>query len=127
MIHGDFWFSNIILTYDDNYKFIDMKGHVDNILTINGDVYYDYGKLFQSIIGYDLVLNGINIKEDNIYNMIMIMAKYFLEKCKNKGLNLNYLRAVTKGLIFGTFHSLKENNTIKKNIWDILNCNLLNN
>ena len=50
MIHGDFWFSNIILTYDDNYKFIDMKGQVDNILTINGDIYYDYGKLYQSIM-----------------------------------------------------------------------------
>ena len=122
MIHGDFWFSNIILTYDDNYKFIDMKGQVDNILTINGDIYYDYGKLYQSILGYDLILNGkeLNGKELNM-NYINSMRQYFLEKCKVIDLNLTYLKYVTKGLIFGTFYFIKDSNTqIKKNIWELI-------
>ena len=117
MIHGDFWFSNIILTYEDNYKFIDMKGQVDNILTINGDIYYDYGKLYQSILGYDLILNGQELD----MNYINSMRQYFLGKCKLIGLNLTYLKYVTKGLIFGTFHFIKDTNTqIKNNIWELI-------
>ena len=132
MIHGDFWFSNIILTYDDNYKFIDMKGQVDNILTINGDIYYDYGKLYQSIMGYDLILNGkefngkeFNGKEFNgkelDMNYINSTRQYFMEKCKSLDLNLTYLKYVTKALIFGTFYFIKDSNTqIKKNIWELI-------
>ena len=115
VIHGDFWFSNIILEYNDNYKLIDMKGQVDNILTLNGDLYYDYGKLYQSILGYDLILNNCIIDEEYI-NSIKI---YFLEKCKEKNLNLEYLYSVTKSLIFGTFHSIQHNET-KINIWNFL-------
>ena len=123
LIHGDFWFSNIILTYDDNYKLIDMKGQVDNILTLNGDIYYDYGKLYQSILGYDLILNGLEI--DYVY--VNKMKQYFLEKCQSLDLNLEYLKYVTKGLIFGTFYFIKEteNVNIKSNIWSLLNSELL--
>jgi capsule biosynthesis phosphatase len=117
MIHGDFWFSNIILTYDDNYKFIDMKGHVDNVLTINGDTYYDYGKLYQSILGYDLILNDLELD----INYISFIKNYFLEKCNELGLNLNYLKYVTKSLIFGTFHFINDSKIkIKNNIWDLI-------
>jgi capsule biosynthesis phosphatase len=117
MIHGDFWFSNIILTYDDNYKLIDMKGIVDDVLTINGDIYYDYGKLYQSILGYDLILNGLDVD----VSYIKTMNQYFLEKCKSLGLNVTYLKYVTKGLIFGTFHFIKDTKTnIKKNIWEMI-------
>jgi capsule biosynthesis phosphatase len=117
LIHGDFWFSNIILTYDDNYKLIDMKGQVDNILTLNGDIYYDYGKLYQSILGYDLILNGQTVNIEYINSM----QHYFLEKCKSLGLNLTYLRYVTKGLIFGTLYFITDSNTaIKNNIMDLI-------
>ena len=47
------------------------------------------------------------------------MICYFLEKCQNNGLNLHYLKAVTKSLIFGTFHALPVN-LCKKNIWEWL-------
>jgi len=117
MIHGDFWFSNIILTYDDKIKLIDMKGQVDNILTINGDIYYDYGKLYQSIIGYDLLLNNIELDIEYINTM----KKYFIEKCKNINLNLTYLKCVTRGLIFGTFHFMNEGDKSKEKIWDLIN------
>jgi capsule biosynthesis phosphatase len=117
MIHGDFWFSNIILTYDDNYKLIDMKGIVDNVMTLNGDIYYDYGKLYQSILGYDLILNGKEL--DNEY--IILMKTYFLEKCKSINLNLTYLRYVTKSLIFGTFYFIKDSQIKNKNsLWDLI-------
>ena len=115
IIHGDFWFSNIILEYDDNYKCIDMRGQVDAILTLNGDMYYDYGKLYQSILGYDLALNNCNI--DNQY--ILNMKTYFLKKCNELNLNIDYLSAVTKSLIFGTLHAIDSNES-KKRIWEFL-------
>ena len=120
MIHGDYWFSNIILTYNDEYKLIDMRGQVDGILTIQGDKYYDYGKLYQSIIGYDLILNGDTI--DNEY--IESTKNQYLKKCEDMGLNLEYLRWVTKSLIFGTFHfySNNVNDSIKNKIWLLLQC-----
>jgi len=116
-IHGDFWFSNILMTYDDTYKFIDMKGQVNNVLTTNGDKYYDYGKLFQSIIGYDLYLNNDHIDEEYINNM----KEYYLEKCVTAGLNVEYLQFVTKSLIFGTFHSI-DNDKVRsrENVWKLL-------
>jgi len=115
VIHGDFWFSNIIIEYNDSYKFVDMKGQVDNILTLNGDMYYDYGKLYQSILGYDLVLNNCILDTD----YLLKMRDYFLEKCKNKGLNLEYLNAVTKSLVFGVFHSIDSSET-KDRIWKFI-------
>jgi hypothetical protein len=117
MIHGDFWFSNIIYTYDEKYVLIDMKGQVDDILTINGDIYYDYGKMFQSILGYDIILYNESI--DN--NYILSMKNYFIKKCTDIGLNINFLRYVTKGLIFGTFYFMENvNQKTKNNIWELI-------
>ena len=115
VIHGDFWFSNIIMEYNDCYKFVDMKGQIDNILTLNGDMYYDYGKLYQSILGYDLVLNNCILDKE----YLLIMKTYFLEKCKNKGLNIEYLIAVTKSLIFGTIIFIDSSES-KDRIWDFI-------
>jgi capsule biosynthesis phosphatase len=113
IIHGDFWFSNILLTYSDEIKCIDMKGHVNNELTLNGDAYYDYGKLYQSILGYDLILHDKEITSEYRNKII----QYFLFICKEKGLNMDYLYWVTKSLIFGTFHALSPNIS-KKKIWE---------
>ncbi len=114
-IHGDFWFSNIMLTYTDEYKFLDMKGQVDNILTTNGDTYYDFGKLYQSILGYDLVLHGDQIDKEYIQRN----KNYFISKCKENNLNIEYLTAITKSLIFGVLHSLKPSDP-KDEIWKFI-------
>ena len=74
-----------------------------------------FGKLFQSILGYDLILNNCEI--DPYY--INEMKEYFILKCMNYGLNIEYLRYVTKSLIFGTFHFFSTNVSLetKENIW----------
>ena len=97
-----------------------MRGQIDGILSINGDKYYDYGKMYQSILGYDLYLNDCHINNDYLLNL----QNYFLNKCKEKGLNINYLKSVTNSLIFGVFHSIESNET-KLRIWDFLKSNLL--
>ena len=115
LIHGDFWFSNIILDYSNSYKLIDMKGQVDGILTMNGDKYYDYGKLYQSILGYDLVLNGCDLDIE----YLSCIRKMFLEKCSSLDLNIEYLEAVTKSLMVGTIFFI-ENHETKLKIWEFI-------
>jgi capsule biosynthesis phosphatase len=129
VIHGDFWFSNIILKYADGdtdnrnrYKLLDMRGMIDDILTLNGDIYYDYGKLYQSILGYDLVLNGDTSSESiKRIEYIQEMKTYFLQKCLAKGLNIDFLTYITKGLVFGTLPFISHyDNDVKKNVWDFI-------
>jgi len=115
IIHGDFWFSNIIMEYNDEIKLLDMKGQVYNYLTLNGDMYYDYGKMYQSILGYDLIINNCNINKE----YLKFLENYFLEKCNKINLDIKYLKCVTKSLIFGTFHSLNIN-VSKENIWNLI-------
>jgi len=56
VIHGDPVFTNIIITEDESIKFIDMRGKLGNSLTIFGDIFYDYAKIYLSLIGYDEIL-----------------------------------------------------------------------
>jgi capsule biosynthesis phosphatase len=115
MIHGDFWFSNILLDYQDNYRLIDMRGQLDGVLTMNGDKYYDYGKMYQSILGYDLILNGNEVNIEYLEKM----KNYFLKKCGSIDLNINYLLAVTQSLIFGTIPFI-EKREAKDRVWKFI-------
>jgi capsule biosynthesis phosphatase len=55
VIHGDPVFTNVI--YDaGNVRFIDMMGLIGDKETIWGDALYDYAKVYQSLMGYDEVL-----------------------------------------------------------------------
>lgn len=56
IIHGDPVLSNVLLDTHNNIKFIDMRGMVGNKLTLQGDIFYDYAKIYQSLIGYDEIL-----------------------------------------------------------------------
>ncbi len=119
IIHGDFWFSNIMLNYDDNLYCLDMKGQIDGQLTLNGDIYYDYGKMYQSILGYDLVLNNCLPTSQAGKTYMQKIKKYFIDKCKSKGLDIMYLESTTISLIFGVFHSINTNEN-KLRIWEFL-------
>jgi capsule biosynthesis phosphatase len=114
-IHGDCWFSNILFTYDDQFKFVDMKGQVNQTFTTNGDIYYDFGKLYQSILGYDIILHRHPLNS----NFIKTFKKYFIQKCLDNGIDYDYLTIVTKSLLFGVFHSLKPNDP-KEEIWNFI-------
>jgi capsule biosynthesis phosphatase len=113
MIHGDLWFSNIILDFRNNLKVFDMKGKVDEILTLGGDSYYDYGKLYQSFLGYDAALYGHSI--DEVYKEKMLT--YFLNKIMTRGIDYKRLKEITFSLVMGVFHSLKNYET-KQRIWE---------
>jgi len=102
-IHGDFWLSNIILDFKNNIKLIDMKGHLDNYLTTGGDVMYDYAKLYQSILGYDLILNNHSISD----NYKAQMTEYFFDEIRTRGISEKGLATVTYSLIMGTMWAIE--------------------
>ncbi len=69
VIHGDPVFTNIFDT-PTGIKFIDMRGKQEEEFTIFGDMFYDLAKVYQSLVGYDNILNGVEI--DNIYSSNLI-------------------------------------------------------
>jgi hypothetical protein len=118
IIHGDFWFSNLLLTYEDQIKCIDMRGQISGKLTLQGDRYYDYGKMYQSILGYDLILNELTITPQwKEYQSQM--ETHFWKHIGKRGMNIEYTKSVTKSLIFGVFHSLSSETT-KQQIWKMI-------
>lgn len=98
VIHGDSVFSNIILTHNANFKFIDMKGKCGDTETIFGDIFYDYAKIYQSLIGYDEIL--LNEIVSNKYRTSLL-------KCFNNFIINEYgvdylhnIKMITNSLLF---------------------------
>jgi len=97
VIHGDFVFSNILLV-DKSIKLIDMRGKVGNKLTIFGDKFYDYAKLYQSLIGYDFILNNKSISFSYIDTYIKSFESNFVSMYGEE--QLKYLKCLTASLLF---------------------------
>lgn len=76
IVHGDPVLTNILLDNNDSLKFIDMRGKVGETLTIAGDIFYDYAKLYQSIIGYDFILMGKELDDSYIQCNKKIFKEY---------------------------------------------------
>lgn len=62
MIHGDAVFSNVILLNNNKIKFVDVRGIENDKKTCFGNKFYDYAKIYQSLIGYDEILLDKKIK-----------------------------------------------------------------
>ena len=93
VIHGDLVFSNILLTDFGDLKFIDVKGKQGNLLTIYGDRYYDYSKIYQSLIGYDEILLDKKVAKSYKRNAI----KFFESKFTSN--ELIKIKKITKSLL----------------------------
>lgn len=97
IIHGDFVFSNILFI-KDNIKLIDMRGKIGNQLTIYGDKFYDYAKLYQSLIGYDFILNNKSISFSYINTYVKSFESKFITLYGEE--QLEYLKFLTSSLLF---------------------------
>ena len=98
VIHGDPVFTNIIINKYEKIKFIDMRGKINNKLTILGDKFYDWAKFYQSLVGYDEILDDktLNFEYASIFIKIfenMIINNYGIEY-------LEYIKTITKSLLF---------------------------
>ena len=98
VIHGDPVFSNIILNENRNFKFIDMRGIVGKELTIFGDIFYDYSKIYQSLIGYDEILLEKYISNSYRDSLVKVFNAFILSNFGEK--YITHIQMITKSLIF---------------------------
>jgi capsule biosynthesis phosphatase len=111
-IHGDLWFSNILVDFKNRLKFIDMKGRVNGHYTTGGDRLYDYCKLYQSFLGYDAILYGDIIPEEYRSRMEDI----YITELHQRQIDIEDVKRITFSLIIGTFHAIQEYET-KVRVW----------
>lgn len=98
VIHGDTVMTNILINNFGKIKFIDMRGKIDNQLSICGDWLYDWAKLYQSLIGYDEILQDKKISESYKTILINEFTDYFIKMYSVEA--FNNLKTITKSLLF---------------------------
>jgi capsule biosynthesis phosphatase len=98
MIHGDPVFTNIMIDKYNNIKMFDIRGKLGCNLSIYGDIFYDYAKIYQSLIGYDEIMKGVHLNENYKREFIEYFEKYIINKFGNDRLNL--VKMITKSLLF---------------------------
>lgn len=95
VIHGDPVFTNVILTKMMKFKFIDMRGKLGDQLTIYGDRFYDFAKIYQSLIGYDSILLDEPVNQQYQKQLIETFEQYFQDQPST----LEKIRRITQSLL----------------------------
>jgi len=98
VIHGDCVMTNILINNLEKIKFIDMRGKVGSTLTICGDWLYDWAKLYQSLIGYDKILQGKNVSEKYENELLETFKEYFITSYSPE--DFENLKMITKSFLF---------------------------
>lgn len=80
IIHGDPVLTNILIDTKENIKMIDMRGKIGDKFTIYGDIFYDYAKIYQSLIGYDHILMSKYYDDFDNDNLILTFKDFILDK-----------------------------------------------
>jgi hypothetical protein len=79
-------------------KFIDMRGKIGNHLSLYGDHLYDWGKIYQSLIGYDCILLNKDVSLNYKNTLLDTFKSYFLQKFSEE--EFDYLHYITASLVF---------------------------
>lgn len=98
MIHGDTVMTNIIINNHGKIKFIDMRGLLGLEPSIYGDCMYDWAKLYQSLIGYDAILQSVDIPIDYSNSLIKCFENYFVSLYSAD--QLINIKIITKSFLF---------------------------
>jgi len=114
LIHGDLWFSNIIIN-GNIIKVIDVRGMIGNIYTTNGDKMYDYAKLYQSILGFDYIIYGDTINELYLSKTCIL----FEDELKKRNLDITHIKYMTLILMAGSIYFI-DNFEKKLTVWNLI-------
>jgi capsule biosynthesis phosphatase len=106
-IHGDPVFTNIMINNYSKIKMFDMRGKLGDVETIYGDWLYDWAKIYQSLLGYDAILNNKPISLDYKTKMLAEFETYFLSR--NTKADFEMLKTITCSLLFSLLPLHKEN------------------
>ena len=96
IIHGDPVFTNAIVDNNNDIKLIDMRGKVGDAYTIFGDPIYDISKIYQSISGYDFILNN-KVNYGNNQEILKIFKEWVEE---NYDYTMEEIKKYTASLYF---------------------------
>ena len=75
-----------------------MRGEIGGLLSLRGDKWYDFAKLYQSLDGYDEILNGSSVNVDYKEEMMSIFEEYIEENYSPE--ILSWVRVIKNSLIF---------------------------
>jgi capsule biosynthesis phosphatase len=110
-IHGDFWFGNLLWSHaEQKIYMIDMRGKVGDVVHLGGDMYYDYGKLYQSLSGFDWLINKGRLPDETYRDLFL---RRFGEHVEKNDLDLNVIKTIAFGHMYGSLPFHKE---IRENI-----------
>ena len=98
IIHGDPVFSNILIDKFGEIKLIDPRGILGDNITIYGDVFYDYAKVYQSLLGYDEVMQNKSVSDEYRGRIIKILFN-FIKKEYNEDAVKN-IKTIANSLLF---------------------------
>lgn len=98
VIHGDCVMSNILIDTNEQIKLIDMRGKLNEISTIYGDWLYDWAKIYQSLIGYDEILQDQSINPNYKKKIIQSFQNTFIQFYSEQ--DFRNLQIVTKSLLY---------------------------
>jgi capsule biosynthesis phosphatase len=98
VVHGDPVMTNILIDTHGNIKFIDMRGKQGDKETIYGDWLYDWSKLYQSLVGYDKILQNKQISLIYEEKMIKTFENKFIDQYSET--DFINLKNITKSLLF---------------------------
>jgi hypothetical protein len=115
VVHGDPWFSNTLMTPKGGIIFLDMKGDIAGTQTTNGDALTDFGKIYQSLLGFDFLLEGKEVPE-----FLRDLEVVFLAEMDRRGFLRKDLRLVTACLIAKTLSFLTVDLSARTAIWNIV-------
>jgi len=116
VVHGDSWFSNTILTVRNRIIFLDMKGNINGTFTTNGDPLTDFGKMLQSLLGFDYIVNNIH---DYDVEHLTFLRRTFLLSIMHR-FRLKDIYTVTACLIAKTFYFLEVDISVRRQLWHII-------
>jgi capsule biosynthesis phosphatase len=123
LIHGDFWFSNILL-HKQQFVMIDMRGKFYDKPALYGHAYYDYAKILQSILGLDSIIMHDAFPDPSTQEMT---EKAFWETLAMQDVapsprHRKMITYLTGYLLFNTFYFYPPEFELskKQKIWDLV-------
>jgi capsule biosynthesis phosphatase len=122
IIHGDLWFSNIFFL-KGSFVLFDFRGKINNKLTIKGHTFYDWAKIYQSIIGLDSIINyGVYIDNNIKQKISNAFWSYLISNNIIHESDKNYIIKLTGYLIYNTFHFYENDFSIERKnmIWNLV-------
>lgn len=122
IIHGDPWFSNIMM-YKKQFKFFDMRGKFNGKLSVKGHRLYDWAKVYQSILGMDAIIHyGESVDELVQQEAERTFWSHLISTHILEPNDCERIVKLTGYLIFNTFHAYDDTfpDKSKQMIWNLL-------